>query len=194
MLCRFRFLTYVFMLIPSNANIQNGFTNICLITNTRSFINLARWVRVLIFQRKQTFNFLSDPLNSIFKLLIGELMGLWQEWFSYGLILWAIWKLHLYWFIQNFKNVRWYNVVIFLLFSSILLMIITSDEWHYLCKVTGDLIFSLLKFEDIRSALHKSPWIVFRLYFFWLLEGERGVSFVTLQSTLEVIDCCYNIS
>ena len=128
MLCRFRFLTYVFMLIPSNVNIQNGFTNICLITNTRSFINLARWVRFLIFQRKQTFNFLSDPLNSIFKLLIGELMELWQEWFSYGLILWAIWKLHLYWFIQNFKNVRWYNVVIFLLLSSILLMIITSDD------------------------------------------------------------------
>ena len=62
------------MLIPSNVNISNGFTNICLITDTRSFTDLARWVRVLIFQRKQTFNFLSDPLNGHLKLFIGELM------------------------------------------------------------------------------------------------------------------------
>ena len=63
------------------------FRMVSSITKTRSFIILARWVRVLIFQRKQTFNFLNDPLNSHFKLLIGELMELWQESFSYDLIL-----------------------------------------------------------------------------------------------------------
>ena len=82
MLCRLRFLTYVLMLVPSNVSMPNGFTNICLIPNTRFFINLARWVRVLIFQRKQTFNFLNDPLCSHFKLLIDELIQLWQESFS----------------------------------------------------------------------------------------------------------------
>ena len=124
----FRFLTYVLMLIPSNVNIPNGFTNICLITNTRSVINLARWVRVLIFQRKQTFNFLSDPLNSHLNPLIGELIGLWQGSLSYELILWAIWKLHRYWFFRNFKKIRWSNVFTFLLLSFILLMFIISDD------------------------------------------------------------------
>ena len=135
MLCRFRFLTYV--LIPSNVNIPNGFTNKCLITNTRSFINLVRWVRVLIFQRKQTFNFLTDPLNSHLKLLIGELTELWQESFSYELILWAIWKLHQYWFFRNIRKIRWYNVLIFLLLSSFLIMLIIPDDTiREKCRVT----------------------------------------------------------
>ena len=128
MLCKFRFLTYVLMLIPSNVNIPNGFTNICLITNTRSVINLARWVRVLIFQRKQTFNFLSDSLNSHLNPLISELIELWQGSLSYELILWAIWKLHQYWFFRNFKKIRWSNVFTFLLLSFILLMFIISDD------------------------------------------------------------------
>ena len=88
----FRFLVYVLMLIPSNVNIPNSFTNVCLLTNTRSLINL----KFLIFQRKQIFNFLSDALNSHLKLLVRELMEFWQEAFSYELSLWTIWKLHQY--------------------------------------------------------------------------------------------------
>ena len=127
MLCSFRFRMYVLMFIPLNVNVPNGFTNICLIRNTRSFKNLTYWVRVLILQRKQTFNFLSDPLNSHLKLLIGELMELWQESFSYELILWAIWKPHKYWFFRNFKKIRWYNVFIFLLFFVLLILLISDD-------------------------------------------------------------------
>ena len=145
MLCRFWFLTYVFMLIPSNVNIPNSFTNICFITNTRSFINLARWVRVFIFQRKQTFKFLSDLLNGHLKLLIGELTELWQESFSNELILWLIWNLHQYWFFHNFKKKKkkkkwWYDVFIFLFLSFILVIIIISDDticerWWITCVI-----------------------------------------------------------
>ena len=70
---------YVLTLIPSNVNIPNGLTNIIpngLIKNTRSFINLGLWVRVLIFQRKNLLSFLSDPLNDRLKIFIGELIKL----------------------------------------------------------------------------------------------------------------------
>ena len=60
-----------------HSKVPKGFVNIHLITNTCSFINLPRWVRVLIFQRKETFNFLTDSLNSHMELSIVELMELW---------------------------------------------------------------------------------------------------------------------
>ena len=189
----FRFLTYVLMLIPSNVNIPNGFTNICLITNTRSVINLARWVRVLLFQRKQTFNFLSDPLNSHLNPLIGELIQLWQESLSYEPILWAIWKLHQYWFFRNFKKIRWSNLFTFLLLSFILLMLIISDDticerWRVICFIKLLMDYHLFVIEVWPSALHKSPWIAFRLYLFGILEDQCGIIFVILQSPLVVIE------
>ena len=42
--------------------------------DTGFFINLACWVRVFIFLRKQTFSFVSELVNSHLNLLIGELM------------------------------------------------------------------------------------------------------------------------
>ena len=122
--CRFRFLLNVLMLIPSNVNIPNGFTNSCLLTNIRFFINLARWVRVL----NKLLIFLVIHLNSDLKLLIGELMEFCQESLSYELILWPIWKLHQYRFFRNFKKIRWYDELILLVLSLILLMLIISDE------------------------------------------------------------------
>ena len=61
-----------------------------LLTNTPSSINLAHWVKVLLFQRKENLNFLSDSFNSQIKLLIGKLMELCQESLSCKLILSAI--------------------------------------------------------------------------------------------------------
>ena len=63
--CRFRFLLNVLMLIPSNVNIPNGFTNACLLTKTRFFINLARWVRVL---------------NKLLTFLVIHLIVTWNFW------------------------------------------------------------------------------------------------------------------
>ena len=122
--CRLRFLLNVLMLIPSNVNIPNGFTNSCLLTNIRFLINLARWVRVL----NKLLIFLVIHLNSDLKLLIGELMEFCQESLSYELILWPIWKLHQYRFFRNFKKIRWYDELILLVLSLILLMLIISDE------------------------------------------------------------------
>ena len=119
--CRLRFLPNVLMLILSNVNIPNGFTNSCLLTNIRFFINLARWVRVL----NKLLIFLVIHLNSDLKLLIGELM---EFCLSYELILWVIWKLHQYRFFRNFKKIRWYDELILLVLSLILLILIISDE------------------------------------------------------------------
>ena len=63
MFCRLRFFAYVLIFIPSNVNIPNGFTNIYLITYRRSLLDMTRLVKVLIFQRKQTFNFLGNQHN-----------------------------------------------------------------------------------------------------------------------------------
>ena len=57
---------------------------------------ISRGVRALIFQRRQSLNFLTDLFNSYLKLLIGALMELCQELLSYEFILWAIWKIQQY--------------------------------------------------------------------------------------------------
>ena len=130
------------------------------------------------------------------KLLIGELMELWQESFSYELILWAIWKLHQYWFFRNFKKIRWYNVFIFLLvvFYS---AYAHNFWWHYLWKVTGNLPYQT--FNGLASFHYWSLTIylqlytnlrefAFRLYLFGILEDQCGVIFVTLRCTSVVIE------
>ena len=131
----FRFLAYVLMFIPSNVNIPSCFTHVCLLTNTRPFINLARWVKVLIFQRKKTFKFLSDLLNSHLKLLVGELIELWQKWFRYKLALWVIGNSTN---IDSFtvsKKFRWYNILGLVFYSA------HSLYWHYLLKMRGNLFY-----------------------------------------------------
>ena len=72
--------------------------------------------------------------------LIGELVELWQEPFSYELILGEIGKFCQYWSSRNFKKIRWCNVFIFLLLSFILLMLIISDDticgrWWLACLI-----------------------------------------------------------
>ena len=169
MLCRFRFLVYILMLSPSNVGIPNCFTNVCFLTNTRYFINLARRVRVLIFQRKLSFNILFNLLHSYLKLLFGELMELFQESFSCQLILWAIWKLQQYRFLRNFKRTRWYNVLIFLVLCLIRLLLVVSDDtirkrWVVTCVIKFLLnqhLFFVEACSYIRSTLHISPWMAF---------------------------------
>ena len=121
-LWRFRFLAYVLMLIPSNVNIPNGFTNICLITNARSFINLTRWVRVRIFQREQFLTF-----------LVMHLIVTWSFWLvnccyfdknRSGTSSFC-WQYGNYTSINSFtisKKIRCYNLLIFLLLCL---------WWHY---------------------------------------------------------------
>ena len=196
MLCRFRFLTYVFMLIPSNVNIPNSFTNICFITNTRSFINLAHWVRVFIFQRKQTFKFLSDLLNGHLKLLIGELTELWQESFSNELILWLIWNLHQYWFFHNFKKKKKKKEKMVVWCIHLLVVVIHSSYtnnlwWHYLWKVMDNLRYqfdgltpfcylSLTIYVKHYTNLHELHFACTSLEY---LKTKCGVGFVTLRCT-----------
>lgn len=60
------------------------------------------------------------------KLLVGLLVQLCQETFSYEFILWSIWKLQKCRFFPNFKRSRCCNVLTFLPF--ILLMLILSDN------------------------------------------------------------------
>ena len=203
MLCRFRFLTYIFMLIPLNVNIPNSFTNICFITNTRSFINLAHWVRVLLFQRKQTFKFLSDLLNGHLKLLIGELTELWQESFSNELILWVIWNLHQYWFFHNFKIYIYIYIYIYMVVWCIHLLVVVFHStytnnlwWHHLWKVMGNLRY---QFDGLASFCYLSLTIyvthctnLHELHFACIsleyLKTKCGVSFLTLRCTLVVIE------
>ena len=75
-----------FIVQRSLFNVLTCFTNIGLFKNSRPFINLARKVRAVIFQRQQSFNFLDNLFNSILKLLAGELMKFCQLLFSYELI------------------------------------------------------------------------------------------------------------
>ena len=128
------------MLIPSNDNIRNCFTKLCLLEYTSSLINFARWVTVLLLQRQETFSFLSDPLNTHPKSLIGKLIKICQESLSCKLILLAIWKLQQYRFFFSFKKIRQHNVFIFLVLSFILLMLIVSDDtvrerWGVTCVI-----------------------------------------------------------
>ena len=58
MLCNLRFLVFILMLIPSNANIPNCFKNVCLLLSKRSFINLARWVRFLSLKENEYLTYL----------------------------------------------------------------------------------------------------------------------------------------
>ena len=118
MFFRFRFLAYVVMLIRlfrrsrfivqrSLFNVLICFTNIGLFKNSRPFLNLARKVRAVVFQRQQSFNFLDNLFNSIWNFWLVN----WWSFVNYRL---ATSSLKL----QQLRFFRNYNVLAGIMYSS----------------------------------------------------------------------------
>ena len=125
-----------------------------------------------------------------------------QESFSYKLILWPIWKHHQYWFFHYFKKIKWYNVLIFLFLSFILLMLKVYDDtirerWGVTCVInvlTEQHLF-VVEFWRYTFSSTQIPMNAFCLYHFGILEDHCCVSFVRFRCILVLIElfCQHNL-
>ena len=126
------------MLIPSDVNIPNCFTNVWFLKNTSSFKNLARGVRVLIFQRNKILTFLVIPVTGNFWSVN------WWNFVKNQLVKSSIWRQYgnskQYWLYQNFNKTRWHGVLIFLVLCFIRVLLIVFDDtnrerWGVTCLI-----------------------------------------------------------
>ena len=176
------------MLIPSNVNIPNYFTNVFLLTNPTFLINLAWWVKFLSFKEKKLLTFLEIHLIVTWNFWLVS----WWNFFKNCLVTNSFCgqdgnssNTIFFWISQRLDGALTY-LLVGVFYSTYT----HSIWWHYSWKAMGRLCYQVLDESAsvhcgiIRWTLHKSPWMVLC---FGILENQSGVGFVYFRRTLLVI-------